>query len=100
MLQLITSQPCRAMSSISLPIQWDRSAPHLDVERYPLNDRGLDLDCDPLPRGIKHHVVSAREDQWGSMVGTSGGLKVMWRSDQPVALGADDDDRSSDALWV
>src|SRR5215470_1325958 len=82
----------RAMSSISLPIPWDQSAQHLAVERYPLNDRGLDLDRDLLPRGIKHHVVSALEDQWARMVGTSSRLKVIWWRNQPVALGAEDDD--------
>src|SRR5215469_9203785 len=90
----------RVMSYVSLPIPWDQSAQPLVAERYPLNDRGLDLCSDPPPRGIEHHVVSTREDQWGGMVGTSSRLKVNWRSNQPVALGADDDDWSADVLRV
>src|SRR5260370_36402734 len=75
---------------------WDQPTQRLAADRYSLNDRSLDLSSDLLPGDIKHHGVSAREDQWSSMVGTSGSLEVIWGSDQPVALGADDNDRSSD----
>src|SRR5215471_10434490 len=90
----------RAMSYVSLPIPWDQSAQYLDVDRYLRNNRGFNLSSDLLPRRIQHHVMSARQDHWGGLVGARGRLQVSWGSDQPVALRAEDDDGRAHALWV